>query len=61
MSDEAYNPADEEYANATKLVDRASKREALLKSYSTTSKSFATADDLVSGADFSNLNLKPES
>lgn len=60
MSDEAYNPADEEYANATKLVDRASKREALLKSYSTTSKSFATADDLVSGADFSNLNLKPD-
>ncbi|GFH53548.1 DNA excision repair protein ERCC-3 [Chaetoceros tenuissimus] len=60
MSDEAYNPADEEYANATKLVDRASKREALLKSYSTTSKSFATSDDLVSGADFSNLNLKPD-
>jgi len=50
MSEDALNQANEEYANATKLVQRASNREALL----TSSVSSPT------GADFSNLKLKPD-
>jgi|EP00979_Chaetoceros_neogracilis_P002758 DNA excision repair protein ERCC-3 len=47
---DAMNQADEEYDNATKLVQRASNREALLTS------SVASP----TGADFSNLKLKPD-
>jgi DNA excision repair protein ERCC-3 len=54
MADEAYLPEEEEYANAKKLVDRASKRENILKA------SNAPSSDEISGADFSHLKLKPD-
>jgi len=58
MSDEAAGDQVEEYANARKLVLRAATREALLKSGKTTN---VGEDGLpVSGADFSNLTLKPD-
>lgn len=51
-SSEPSDPADEEYANATKLVQRASNREALLRS--------SESPSAETGADFSNLKLKPD-
>jgi DNA excision repair protein ERCC-3 len=54
MADEAYVPEEEEYANAKKLVDRASKRENILKA------SNVAPSDEISGADFSHLKLKPD-
>lgn len=51
-SSEPLDPADEEYANATKLVQRASNREALLRS--------SESPSAETGADFSNLKLKPD-
>ena len=47
--------ADEEYANATKLVQRAADREALL-----TSSNWSSSEGQPTGSDFSNLKLKPD-
>jgi len=53
MSDEVTEAGNEEYNNARKLVIRAANREALLTSA-------APAESSQTGADFSNLKLKPD-
>lgn len=52
--------ADEEYANAIKLVQRASNREALLLSATTSRSASSSESPSETGADFSNLTLKPD-
>lgn len=54
MYDDEYLPDEEEYENAKKMVERASKREAILKA------SNKTTEDEISGADFSYLTLKSD-